>query len=236
MKSIPPTPADSLIEARGLCVEQGGLRIVDQLDLDLLPGERLALRGPSGVGKTTLLMALMGFLPLHAGRLRMLGHALARPRDFDMLRGPVGFMFQNPDDQLFCPTVLDDVRFGPLNLGLDDAQATERAWDVLEALHIAELAQRPCAVLSGGQKRRVALAGLLAMQPRLLILDEPTASLDRHAAEQVEQALLDCGLPLLFTTHDDACEQALATRSVHMQAPCPAIVAAPQLHDVRRRA
>ena len=228
--------ASPLIHARRLCVEQGGLRIVDGLDLDLQPGERLALRGPSGVGKTTLLMALMGFLPLHSGELILLGHTLAQPRDFDVLRGPVGFMFQNPDDQLFCPTVLDDVRFGPLNLGLTDDQATDRAWSVLESLHIIELANRPCAVLSGGQKRRVALAGLLAMQPRLLILDEPTASLDRHAAEQVEQALLDCGLPLLFTTHDDACEQALATRSVHMQVPCPVVTPAPTLRDVRRRA
>ena len=193
-------------------------RVLHDISFALHEGERIALRGPSGAGKTSLLMALMGFSPISGGSIDMLGRPAASPEDFIALRGPVGTMFQNPDDQLFCPTVIDDVRFGPLNQGRNTGEATAQALHVLDMLKIGKLAALPCSVLSGGQKRLVALAGILAMQPRLLLLDEPTSSLDDASAALVIQALLECNLPILFTTHDAACEAALATRSLHMEA------------------
>ncbi|MCQ9617576.1 energy-coupling factor ABC transporter ATP-binding protein [Paenalcaligenes niemegkensis] len=207
------TPA---LVAKNLCIDVSLKPLITRLDLCINSTQRVALRGSSGIGKSTVLNALMGFIPFKADALSILNVDVSQGAGFEALRGPVGFMFQNPDDQLFCPTVLDDVRFGPLNQGLLPEEATFVAREVLSSLGISDLADRSCAVLSGGQKRLVALAGVLAMRPQLLLLDEPTASLDKRSAQRVHDALLACQLPMLFTTHDDFCERALATDVVRL--------------------
>ncbi|WP_041642561.1 energy-coupling factor ABC transporter ATP-binding protein [Azoarcus olearius] len=207
-----------LIEGRGLHLAREGRTVIAALDLVLDAGERLFVLGPSGAGKTTLLHALLGFVPLAAGTLAVFGEARRCERDFIPLRGPLGLLFQDPGDQLFGPTVAEDVAFGPLNLGLAPAQAAARAEATLAALDIAHLAARPVHALSGGEQRLAALAGVLAMAPRVLLLDEPTNGLDADASARVLAALAQTGLPMVVASHDPACIEALATRVLELPA------------------
>lgn len=204
--------AAPLIDIRGLTVERDGRRILDELELRLSPSERLAITGAIGSGKSTLLIALLGLLPHRVRHFRMLGTDCAQDRDFVALRGPVGLMFQDPDDQLLCPTVVEDVEFGPLNQGATRRQARARAEAALERVGLALLAGRPIHALSGGEKRLAALAGLLAMQPRVLLLDEPTVSLDPDTASRIVDVLEGTRLPMIIATHDLACVSRLVTR------------------------
>ena len=137
--------------------------------------------------------------------------------DFAPLRGPVGLLFQDPDDQLLGPTVLEDIEFGPLNLGWDAARAHDAADAALAQVGLAQLHDRPVHELSGGEKRLVALAGLLVMAPRLLLLDEPTVGLDERTAAQVVEVLRASGVSMLIATHDPRCVERLATRSAVLQ-------------------
>lgn len=206
------------IEASGLSVCLGGRTVLDAVDLSLEAQERLCLLGPCGAGKSTLLLALIGFVPLSAGSIRLLGKSCRNERDFAPMRGPVGLMFQDPSDQLFGPTVLEDAEFGPLNQGLGASLARARAWEALEQVGVSALAALPVHALSGGQQRLVALAGVLAMRPAVLLLDEPTAALDADSASRVASVLEASGLPMVFATHDAGLKQRLATRT---QLLCP---------------
>lgn len=207
-----------LIEVQGLCVQRGSRRVLDRVDLLLHEGERLLIDGPSGAGKSTLLHALLGFVPKQAGHISLLGQRCELERDFATRRGTVGLLFQDPDDQLLGPSVFEDAEFGPLNQGLSPARAHQLAHQALEQLGIHSLADRPVHALSGGEKRLAALAGVLAMQPRLLLLDEPTTGLDETSAHRLLQALLATGLPLLLASHDPLCRRHLASRRVHLHA------------------
>lgn len=209
----------ALLEGRGLCVRRGRRTVIDGLDLDLHPGERLFIHGPSGAGKTTLLHALLGFVPLAAGRLTVFGGACRGERDFAALRGPLGLLFQDAADQLFGPTVEEDVAFGPLNLGIPAAEARALAAATLARLGIAALAPRPVHELSGGEQRLVALAGVLAMRPRVLLLDEPTTGLDAATAHRLLEILAATGLAMIVASHDPDCVAALATRRLTLTPP-----------------
>lgn len=203
---------EPLLELRGVCVRRAGRPVLADLDLRLEAGERLCLTGPIGVGKSTLLLALLGFVPHHAGQLQIFGRVRECEADFVPLRGEIGLMFQEPADQLFGPSVEDDVAFGPLNRGLTRQRAHAVARETLGQLDLLALAERPVHALSGGQQRLVALAGLLAMRPRLLLLDEPSNGLDAGAVERLLQALRATGLPMLVASHDrDLCAR-LGTR------------------------
>lgn len=208
----------ALIDARGLRLARGKRTVVDALDLQLHAGERLFVLGPSGAGKTTLLHALLGFVPLAGGSLSIFGQPRRRERDFVPLRGPLGLLFQDAGDQLFGPTVVEDVAFGPLNLGAGTAEAAATAADTLARLGIAHLAERPVQALSGGEQRLAALAGVLAMRPRLLLLDEPTTGLDAAATDRLLTVLAATGLPMLVASHDPVCIAALATRRLELPA------------------
>jgi len=203
---------DPLIEAIGLRIVRAGRVVLDGVDLALAPGERLFVTGASGAGKTTLLHALLGFVPCQAGTLTILAQPCRGEADFARLRGPLGLLFQDPADQLFGPTVAEDVAFGPLNLGASKASARQTAIEQLRRLDLEHLAGRPVHQLSGGEQRRVALAGVLAMAPRVLLLDEPTTGLDEAARDGLIELLDRTGLPMIVATHDAACIQALATR------------------------
>lgn len=190
--------------------------VLDGVDISLAPGERVCLTGDNGSGKTTLLLALLGLRPLCTGRLLHHGRPVDDPRSLLALRKEVGIVFQQAEDQLFSPTVLEDVAFGPLNIGLSSPAARQRALDTLQTLGIAALADRLTHTLSGGQKRMVALATALALGPRALLLDEPTNDLDAKGCALLERVLLESRLALLLVSHDTRFLAALGTRQVHL--------------------
>ncbi|SEL82483.1 cobalt/nickel transport system ATP-binding protein [Roseateles sp. YR242] len=174
----------------------------------LRPGTRNALLGANGAGKTTLMQHLNGLLRPASGELRWQGQAVNHDRaGLRALRQQVGLVFQNPDRQLFSAHVEEDVSFGPLNLGLAEADVRARVADALAAVGMAAHSRTPVHHLSFGQKKRVCLAGVLAMQPRLLVLDEPMAGLDQPMQEDLQQLLDDLvarGVTVLLSTHDAA--------------------------------
>lgn len=172
------------------------------LSLSLRPGQRLGLAGPNGCGKTTLLSLIMGLGFPQKGEVKIFGRLCRTEKDFRPLRPQMGFVFQDANDQLFCPTVADDIAFGPLNLGLSRAEAWEIVQRVLAQLKLEYLSDRVSYDLSGGEKKQVAIATALALNPRLLILDEPTNFLDEATIERLEKILADCALPYLIVSHD----------------------------------
>ena len=184
----------------------GGIVALDGLDLDIAVGETLAILGPNGSGKTTLLLHLNGSLRPERGEILIDGQAARYDqRALNRWRAQVGLVLQDPDDQLFAGSVFQDVSFGPLNLGLAEREVRAQVAEALEHLHIAALADRPVHMLSLGQKRRAAIAGVLAMEPRVLVLDEPTAGLDPHGVVHllsVLRRLAEAGTTIVYTTHD----------------------------------
>jgi len=207
-----------VVVVHGLTVQRGSRLVLDAVDFDLGAGERLLISGASGAGKSTLLHALLGFVPHQAERIELLDMLCRGEHEFEKRRGPVGLLFQDPDDQLLGPSVFEDVEFGPLNLGADPHEAHGRAHGMLARLGIAHLAERPVHELSGGEKRLAALAGVLAMQPAVLLLDEPTAGLDEAAAQRVLSSLSDTGLAMIVTSHDPQCRDRLASRTLDLVA------------------
>jgi len=211
---IGAAPSGPVIAVADLSVERGGRRVLAGVSFAVDSAERLLIDGASGAGKSTLLHALLGLVPRRAGRIELLGRACADEADFAAVRGPVGLLFQDPDDQLLGPSVVEDVEFGPLNLGLAPAAARRLAREQLGRLGIDALAERPVHELSGGEQRLAALAGVLAMAPRVLLLDEPTAGLDADSAQRLLAALLATGVPMIVASHDRACRRRLATRAL----------------------
>ncbi|MGX7829297.1 energy-coupling factor ABC transporter ATP-binding protein [Actinokineospora sp. 24-640] len=181
------------------------------VDLRVEQGERVALLGPNGAGKTTLVLHLNGVHTAGAGRVEVGGLAVVKA-NLKEIRRRVGIVFQDPDDQLFMPTVREDVAFGPANFGLPDVGArVERA---LAAVGMGEHADRSPAHLSGGQRRRVALATVLACDPEILVLDEPSANLEPVARRELADVLIGLERTLLMVTHDLPYALQLCPRSV----------------------
>ena len=163
-------------------------------------GARAALVGPNGAGKSTLILHLNGILR-GQGRVKILGETLTT-ENLRAVRRKVGLVFQNPDDQLFALRVLDDVAYGPLNQDLPPEEAERRAREALEAVGMAHAADKAPHHLSFGERRRVCIAGLLAMQPEILVLDEPTANLDPRGRRELINMLKTLGVTLLVASHD----------------------------------
>lgn len=203
---------DTLLQIRGLSVCREGHEVLRSVSLQVGSTERVSIEGPIGSGKTTLLWSAMGLVERTAGEVVVFGSSCRSEGDFVSVRGQIALMFQDSDDQLIGPTVLEDVEFGPLNLGIDREESRRRAMAALAALRVSALADRAIRFLSGGQKRLVALAGLIALQPRLLLLDEPTASLDAVSASHIIEALDSLSCAMLLVSHDQRCVQALSTR------------------------
>jgi cobalt/nickel transport system ATP-binding protein len=171
------------------------------VDLHVAPGERLAVLGPNGAGKTTLVLHLNGILAPSSGRVTIGDLPVVKANLADVRRR-VGIVFQDPDDQLFMPTVHDDVAFGPANVGLRDDALEQRVRAALESVGMEEHAPRPPHHLSFGQRRRVAVATVLAMDPEVLVLDEPTSNLDPAARRELADILAGLDLTTLVVTHD----------------------------------
>ncbi len=164
--------------------------------------ERIGFIGANGSGKTTLLHIIVGLLSPDRGQLLFQGKEVIVEKDFRELRKKVGFLFQNSDDQLFSPTVLEDVAFGPLNLGLSVNEAKQRGVETLNGLGLYGFEDRITHMLSGGEKKLVALASILAMHPQLLLLDEPTNDLDPETRERLIDILQSLGKPHIIISHD----------------------------------
>ncbi len=191
----------SVLSVRGLSFRYpAGVVALEAVDLTLGAGEWLGLIGPNGAGKSTLLLHLNGTLR-GEGTLEVAGMPLTRA-NLPEIRRRVGLVFQDPDDQLFMPTVLEDVAFGPLNLRLSPAEARARAETALAQVGIADLADRPPHQLSTGQKKRAALATVLSMEPDILVLDEPTAGLDPRGRREFIRLIQGLPCAKLLATHD----------------------------------
>jgi cobalt/nickel transport system ATP-binding protein len=183
------------------------------VDLRIEPGERVALLGPNGAGKTTLVLHLNGILRPGRGTISVAGLPVTKA-NLREIRSRVGIVFQDPDDQLFMPTVGEDVAFGPRNLGLPEAEVTARVAIALEQVGMAGYADRPPHHLSFGQRRRVAVATVLSMHPEVLVLDEPSSNLDPAGRRELAEVLESLPVTLLMVTHDLPYAMQLCPRSV----------------------
>lgn len=207
---------DPLIEVRDLHFRyEDGTVALDGVDFRLYPGETVALLGANGSGKTTFVLHLNGLLT-GAGSVTVCGMRVSKDT-LPRVRQKIGLVFQDSDNQLFMPTVLEDVAFGPLNLGLDGSRATERAHLALGQVGMSGAAQRAPYHLSAGEKKRVALAGILAMEPEILVLDEPTTFLDPPGQRSLVELLAGLPQSKILVTHDVALASALAGRAVFFQ-------------------
>lgn len=179
-----------------------GRRVLEGVCLELREGERVGLVGPNGSGKTTLFHIVMGLLKPDAGRIRIFGRERREEKDFHEVRQRIGLLFQDADDQLFSPTVLEDVAFGPLNQGRTVGEARRIAGETLDVLGLHGFEDRITHKLSGGEKRLVSLATVLAMKPVVLLLDEPTTGLDGKTTEKLVRVLHDIDMACVFISHD----------------------------------
>ncbi len=204
---------EPLIEVRNLRFRyENGTLALDGVNFQLYPGETVALLGPNGAGKTTFVLHLNGLLR-GEGLIRVCGLEM-RKENLAEIRRKVGMLFQDPDEQLFMPTVLEDVAFGPLCRGLAPEEAERRARAALEQVGMKEAASRAPYHLSAGEKRRVALAGVLAGDPEILILDEPTTYLDPPGKSELLALLADLPQAKIIVTHDSLFAGRIATRGV----------------------
>jgi cobalt/nickel transport system ATP-binding protein len=203
-----------VLEVRGLAYAYpDGHQALYGVDLHVHRSERVALLGPNGAGKTTLVLHLNGILTAGAGTVNVSGLAVTK-KNLQEVRRRVGVVFQDPDDQLFMPTVRDDVAFGPANLGVKGPALDERVRDALDKVGMVDYIDRPPHHLSYGQRRRVAFATVLAMEPEILVLDEPSSNLDPASRRELAEILQSLDVTVLMVTHDLPYALELCPRSV----------------------
>ncbi|MFZ2241295.1 MAG: ABC transporter ATP-binding protein [Gordonia amarae] len=212
---VPGAPAIAVREL-GFVYPDGHVAL-DGIDLTVRAGERVALLGPNGAGKTTLMLHLNGVLRAGCGEVAISGIPMADDSVRD-IRRRVGLVFQDPDDQLFMPTLAEDVAFGPANFGVEGDELTARVTRALEAVSMTAHAHRSATHLSGGQRRRGALATVLACRPDILVLDEPSANLDPLARRELAETLLGLSTTMLVVTHDLPYAAQLCERAVVIDA------------------
>jgi len=192
-----------LLEVKDLCFAYpNGHEVFKNLSFKIFPQEKVCIVGKNGAGKTTFFHVIMGLLRPIKGEIILDGKVIWTKDDLRYLRKKVGFLFQDPEDQLFCPTLLEDVLFGPLNMGFSRVDALDKAHQVLNMLGIEDLAHKPPYTLSGGQKRLGALASVLVMDPELLLLDEPSSGLDEEAWQNLVQLLQNLNKAIIIASHD----------------------------------
>ncbi|MDM8524776.1 ABC transporter ATP-binding protein [Desulfococcaceae bacterium HSG8] len=176
--------------------------VLDRLNFKLKKGDKLGLIGHNGSGKTTFMHLIMGLLMPSSGTIRIYGKPVKTEKDFRIVREKIGLLFQHADDQLFSPTVLEDVAFGPLNLGKTPDQAREISIQTLEKLNLQGFKNRITHKLSGGEKKLVSLATVLVMQPEVLLLDEPTTGLDEATKERIIRILNSLDISYIIVSHE----------------------------------
>jgi cobalt/nickel transport system ATP-binding protein len=209
---------EPLIRVSGLRYHyDDGTQALQGVDFELYPGENVVLFGPNGSGKTTFLLHLVGLLR-GEGTVEVCGHRVKNDANLHRIRQQVGILFQDSDDQLFMPTVFDDVAFGPLNLGLPKSEVERRVHECLRLVGMEAVAGKAPYHLSAGEKRRVALAGVLAMEPEILVLDEPATFLDPPGRAALLEILHRLPQAKIIVSHDLDLARELATRAVFFSA------------------
>ncbi|MDZ4859373.1 MAG: ABC transporter ATP-binding protein [Candidatus Hydrogenedentes bacterium] len=210
-----------IVELRGIMFAYDTERVVlNNLSLAISPGERIGMRGANGSGKTTLLHLMVGLVTPTAGEILCFDAPRRSEADFLDVRRRVGLLFQDSDDQLFCPTVGEDVAFGPLNLGVTRDEARRRTLAALEAVGLRGYEDRITYKLSGGEKRLAALATVLAMEPDVLLLDEPLTGLDEEHEQRVVAILDSLPQAMLIVSHDKTFLSRIASRQVELKQGC----------------
>ena len=180
----------------------GGIKVFENLDFSLNNGQRIGIVGNNGSGKTTLFSLIMGLSTPQKGDVILFEKQCKDEKDFFQARKKKGYLFQDPDDQVFCPTVEEDIAFGPLNLGVPIEDIRKITQDLSREFGIGHLQERITTRLSWGQKRLVSLSGVLAMGPEVLILDEPTSSIDEDVIKKMTEYLNKSDYSLLIASHD----------------------------------
>ncbi|MDD1774433.1 MAG: ATP-binding cassette domain-containing protein [Methanobacterium sp.] len=197
----------NVIETRKLTYHYpDGTKALEDVDFNAAKGKIIALLGPNGAGKSTLFLHFNGILRPTSGTVQVNGESLKYDKkNLIKIRQRVGIVFQNPDDQLFAPTVIEDVAFGPMNIGLTEVEVEKRVKEALSKVGMEGYEKKAPHHLSGGQKKRVAIAGILAMKPEIMVLDEPTSGLDPKGASQILRLLYQLnkeGMTIVISTHD----------------------------------
>lgn len=195
----------------------GHAPVLDGASFQLETGQRLSIAGPNGSGKSTLFRIVLGLQAPSAGRVTIFGKERRVEADFHDVRRRIGLVFQDPDDQLFCPTVAEDIAFGPLNLGRGVADALSIVDKVLNDLNLMHLRDRITHKLSGGEKRLVTLATVLAMEPEALLLDEPTNALDTKNEARLLEILQGLPQAILLVSHAPAFRRVLAPDTLELR-------------------
>ncbi|MCP4622193.1 MAG: ABC transporter ATP-binding protein [bacterium] len=179
-----------------------GKTVLDQLNFKFYRGNRIGLIAPNGSGKTTFFHLIMGLSQPASGTIELFGNTVTNAKDFEEVRRRIGFLFQDPDDQLFSPTVMEDVAFGPLNLGKSQKDAMDIARRTLADLGLEGFEDRITFKLSGGEKRLVSLATVLAMEPEILLLDEPLNALDSDTSARITEIIANLDQSYIIISHD----------------------------------
>ena len=215
---------ETIIKLDKVCFAYDGLVALRYIDLDIRRGETVVLQGANGCGKSTLLKLLNGLIFPEEGHYYFEGDEITEQKLKDQIvskgfHQKIGFIFQNPDVQLFCGDVREEVEFGPRQMGLSEEEITRRADDVIQLIGIEDLSGRAPYHLSGGEKKKVAFACVLSMNPEVLVLDEPLAGLDKSTQDWLTdflQELQNAGKTLIISTHDDELAHLLGDRIVYM--------------------
>lgn len=206
-----------MLSVKNFTVEYAdGTRAIDTVHFSIEAGENVALIGANGAGKTSLLLALVGVLQAKYGEIQI-GETIVEKKNLREVRSRIGMVFQNPDDQLFMPSIYEDVAFGPRSYAYGEAETTERVKNALSRLGIEHIAKRSPLKLSSGEKRLAAIATVLAMSPDILLFDEPTAFLDPRARRNLTSILLDLPQSKLIATHDLSFVEKICSRVLLLQ-------------------
>ncbi len=203
----------ALLELKELtfAYQKGGRKILDALCLEVFPHSRIGIVGDNGTGKSTLFHLCTGLLTPNAGEIIFAGKKLCTQVDFQGARLGMGYLLQQSEDQLFCPTVLEDVAFAPLNAGKTREEAKKMALETLQSLGLEALGQRAGCDLSGGEQKMAALASVLSIKPKLLLLDEPSNDLDKNNILKIKELLRGLDIPYVMVSHDLAFLEQTAT-------------------------
>lgn len=193
---------EPIIRLKNISFSYDNRNILNSLNLEIYEGDRIGLIGPNGSGKTTLLHIIMGLLKPQGGTVEIFGKTRAKEKDFIEVRQKIGFLFQDSDNQLFCPTVKEDIAFGPLNLGKTKEEAMQIVKETCKILGLEDFEDRVTFKLSGGEKRLVALATVIAMKPVCFLLDEPSAGLDENTTERILSYLKSNTKTFIVVSHD----------------------------------
>jgi cobalt/nickel transport system ATP-binding protein len=206
-----------ILELRHITFSYDGMPVLDGATLSLQRSEKVGLVGAMGAGKTTLLHVAVGLLKPQHGTVHAFGSERREEQDFVEVRRKAGLVFQDPDDQLFCPTVLEDVAFGPLNLGYSVKAATDAASRALDRVGLSGFEERITYRLSGGEKRLVSLATVLAMNPEVLLLDEPQNGLDLASYNRIRDLLVELPQSMIIVSHDSGFLKPITTKRLYLR-------------------